>query len=71
MEDDKNNKITYTLKICFNPETDEIEYIAEGMDDDDFNFTPITPNYIDKDYTTFITSEDMQTIKLVYDIEEN
>ena len=47
MEDDKNNKITYTLKICFNPETDEIEYIAEGMDDDDFNFTPITPNYID------------------------
>ena len=71
MEDDKNNKVTYTLKICFNPETDEIEYIAEGMDDDDFNFTPITPNYIDKDYTSFITSEDMETIKAVYNIEES
>ena len=40
MENDK--KVTYTLRICFNPETDEIEYIAEGIDDD-FNFTPITP----------------------------
>ena len=70
MEDDKNNKIIYTLRICYNPDNDEIEYIAEGFDND-IDFTPITPNYIDKDYTTFITSEDMQTIKLVYDIEEN
>jgi len=70
MEDDKNNKITYTLRICFNPDTDEVEYIAEGLDDD-IEFTPITPNYIDKDYTSFITSEDMETIKLIYDIEDN
>ena len=70
---DKTNKkgyMTYTLKICFNEDTDEIEYIAEGIDDE-IDFTPITPFNIDKDYTTFITPEDMQMIKEVYDIEEN
>ena len=70
MADDKKNTVTYTLKICFNPETDEIEFIAEGLDDD-FDFTPITPYNIDKDYTTFITSEDMEVIRKIYDIEDN
>ena len=37
---DKDKKtVVYTLRICFNPDTDEIEYIAEGIDDDfDFGF---------------------------------
>jgi hypothetical protein len=70
MSKDKNNKVTYTLEITYNPDTDEVEYIAEGFDDE-VDFTPITPNYIDKDYTKFITSEDMEMIKDVYDIEEN
>ena len=71
MEDKKkNNKFTYTLKIRYNPDRDEIDYIAEGIDDE-IDFTPITPFNIDKDYITFITPEDMQMIKEVYDIEEN
>ena len=70
MNKDKKNTVTYTLKICFNPDTDEIEYIAEGIDDD-FDFTPITPFNIDKDYTPFITSEDMEIIQKVYDIEDS
>ena len=69
MDNDKKGNVVYTLRICFNPDTDEVEYIAEGFDDMDF--TPITPNYIDKNYTEFITSEDMETIKEVYDIEDN
>jgi len=70
MEKDKNNKITYTLEISYNPDTDEVDYIAEGLDDE-ADFTPITPNYIDKSYTDFITSEDMEMIRDVYDIEDN
>ena len=70
MEKDKKNHVVYTLRICFNPDNDEIEYIAEGLDDE-FDFTPITPNYIDKSYTEFITSEDMEMIRDVYDIENN
>ena len=66
----KNNKCVYTLKICFNPDTDEIEYIAEGVDDD-FNFTPINPFDIDMDYTTLVTSEDMEMIKRIFNIEED
>ena len=69
MSEDKKTKITYTLKICYNPDTDEVEYIAEGMDDE-VDFTPITPYNIDRDYTSFITSEDMELIREVYDIED-
>ena len=67
---EKKNKSVYTLKICFNPDTDEIEYIAEGVDDD-FNFTPINPFDIDKDYTTIVTWEDMEMIKKIFNIEED
>jgi hypothetical protein len=67
---DKDNKITYTLKICYNPETDEIEYIAEGLDDN-FNFTPISPFDLNTDITSFVTSEDMLAMKKLYDIEDD
>ena len=70
MKKDKKGTIVYTLKICFNPDTDEIEYIAEGMDDD-FNFTPITPFNLDADVTPLLTWEDMETIKKLYNIEES
>lgn len=69
MAKEKKNTTTYTLKICFNPDTDEIEYIAEGLDDN-IDFSPITPYNIDYDYTSLITSEDMELIKEVYDIED-
>ena len=68
MADDKKNNITYTLKICFNPDTDEVEYIAEGMDDS-FNFTAISPFNLESDITTIITWEDMEMIRELYDIE--
>ena len=70
MEDDKKNIVTYTLKICFNPETDEVEYIAEGIDDD-FSFTPISPFSLTKSHTKLITSEDMEAIKKLYDIKDD
>ena len=70
MDKDKKGNVVYTLKICFNPDTDEIEYIAEGFDDS-FNFTPINPFNLDKDYTDAITSEDMEAIKELYDIEKD
>ena len=70
MEDKKNNKITYILNICYNPDTDEIEYISEGYDNDS-DFSTITPFNIDKDYTKFLTSEDMELIKDTYDIDDN
>ena len=67
---EKDKKVVYTLKICFNPETDEIEYIAEGIDDN-FNFTPISPFNLGVDMTKFVTSEDMLVIKKLYDLEDN
>ena len=70
MEKDKKNTVTYTLKICFNPDTEEVEYISEGMDDD-FNFTPINPFNLKSNSTTALTWEDMESMKELYNIEEN
>ena len=70
MDKDKKGHIVYTLRICFNPDTDEIEYIAEGLDDD-FNFTPINPFDLEVDYTEIVTSEDMEAIRKLYDIEKD
>tara|TARA_R100000664_G_C2742247_1_gene130521 strand:- start:1032 stop:1244 length:213 start_codon:yes stop_codon:yes gene_type:complete len=70
MDKDKKGNVVYTLKICFNRETDDIEYIAEGFDDN-FDFTPIDPFNLDKDYTEVITSEDMEALQKLYDIEED
>mgnify|MGYP005821669417 CR=1 FL=1 len=70
MEKDKKNHVVYTLRICFNPDTDEVDYIAEGIDDE-FDFTPITPYNLDSNITSFFTSEDMETIRKLYDIEKN
>ena len=42
MDKDKKGTVVYTLKICFNPDTDEVEYLAEGIDDE-FDFTPLNP----------------------------
>ena len=69
MEKDKKNTVTYTLKICFNPDTDEVEYIAEGIDED-FDFTPINPFSLSKSHTKLFTSEDMEAIKKLYDIKD-
>tara|TARA_R110002020_G_scaffold230312_3_gene441184 strand:- start:3123 stop:3332 length:210 start_codon:yes stop_codon:yes gene_type:complete len=66
----KNNKCVYTLRICFNPDTDEIEYIAEGIDDD-FDFTPINPQDFTTDTTPLLTPEDMELIKKLYELEDN
>ena len=70
MEDEKKNTVIYTLRICFNPETDEIEYIAEGLDDN-FDFSEISPFDLDRDCSTFFTTEDMEAIKRLYNIEES
>lgn len=70
MDNNKKGTITYTLKICFNPDTDEVEYIAEGMDDS-FNFTELDPFNLTRDITPSLTTEDMETIKELYDIEED
>ena len=70
MEKDKKNHVVYTLRICFNPETDEVEYIAEGIDDD-FNFTPLSPYDLSPDVTQFFTWEDMDILKKIHDITED
>ena len=70
MADEKKGTVVYTLRICFNPDTDEIEYIAEGFDDD-FDFTPINPFDLELDYTDEVTSEDMEAIQKLYDIEKD
>ena len=70
MDKDKKKHVVYTLRICYNPETDEIDYIAEGIDDE-FDFTPISPFNLDKDITHFFTSEDMEAIRKLYDLDEN
>ena len=70
MEKDKNNTVTYILRICFNPDTEVIEYISEGMDED-FNFTPINPFDLKSDSTAILTCEDMESMKELYNIEEN
>ena len=66
----KNNNVLYTLKICFNPDTDEVIYVAEGLDDS-FDFSEISPYDLDRDCSTFFTTEDMETIKRLYNIEES
>ena len=70
MDKDKKGNIVYTLKISFNPDTDEVEYIAEGIDGD-FDFTPINPYDLESDYTDIITSEDMEAIREIYNIEKD
>ena len=70
MDKDKKNLVTYTLTIKYDPDTDNIEYIAEGFDDN-FDFTPINPFDLEKDFTNVITSEDMEAIQKLYDIEED
>tara|TARA_R100000700_G_C3171579_1_gene146161 strand:- start:1027 stop:1335 length:309 start_codon:yes stop_codon:yes gene_type:complete len=70
MDNNKKGTVVYTLKICFNPDTDEVEYIAEGMDND-FDFTEVNPFNLDVDLTPCLTSEDMETIKDLYDFEED
>ena len=70
MKKDKKGNVVYTLKISFNPDTDEIDYIAEGMDDD-FNFTPFQPFNLDHAIVNVMTSEDMEAIKGLYEIEED
>ena len=69
MDKDKKS-VVYTLRICFNPDTDEIEYIAEGIDDN-FDFTPLSPFNLGVSITKFVTSEDMLVIKKLYDLEDN
>ena len=69
MDKDKKS-VVYTLRICFNPDTDEIEYIAEGIDDS-FDFTPINPLDFESDYTKIVTSEDMEAIQKLYNIEKD
>ena len=69
MDKDKKS-VVYTLRICFNPDTDEIEYIAEGIDDE-FDFTPINPFDFERDYSDIATSEDMELIQKLYGIEDN
>ncbi len=71
MSEDKKNIVVYTLTIKYDKNTDNIEYIAEGYDKEDIDFTPITPFNIERDYTEHITSEDMEMIQEVYDIEES
>jgi|TARA_R100001129_G_scaffold134652_1_gene96090 hypothetical protein len=68
MDKDKKGNVVYTLKISFNPDTDEVDYIAEGMDDE-FDFTPINPLNFDRDYTEIVTSEDMEAIRELFDID--
>jgi|TARA_R100001594_G_C3943492_1_gene241227 hypothetical protein len=70
MEKDKKNLTTYTLVIKYDANTDEIEYIAEGYDDD-FDFTPLNLDNLTMDNTDIITSEDMETIKELYSFEDN
>ena len=66
---DKKGYIVYTLKICFNPETDDIEYICEGVNED-FNFTPIVPFDLDIDITSKLNTEDMEAILELYEVGE-
>ena len=70
MADDKKNTVTYTLRICFNPDTDEVEYLAEGIDDD-FDFTPLNPFNLSPNVTQFFTWEDMEAIKEIHNIKED
>ena len=71
MAEDKKNTVVYTLEICFNPDTDEIEYIAEGMDDEDIDITPLSPYNLSSDVTTMFTWEDMELIRKIYNIEKD
>ena len=70
MDKDKKNLITYKLTIKYNPDTDNIEYIAEGYDND-FDFTPICLDNLNIEHTELITCEDMETIKELYHIDDN
>ena len=63
--------MVYTLKIWINKDTEDVEYIAEGLDEDNVTFTGINPFDLDRDVTQFFTSEDMETIKMLYDVEES
>ena len=70
MEKDKKNIVTYILTIKYNPDTDNIEYISEGFDNN-FDFTPILIYNLTMDNTELLTCEDMETIKELYHIEED
>ena len=69
-KNEKKGYVIYTLSICYNKDTEDIEFIAEGIDETKMSITPLNPFNLDKDITKFFTSEDMEAIRELYDIEE-
>jgi hypothetical protein len=67
----KKGYMIYTFKICYNEETEEVKYLAEGFDEDDTDFTPFNPFDMTMNMTKVLTSEDMEAIKELYDIPES
>ena len=36
---DKSNNIIYKLEVCYNPDTDEVEYLKEQLIEDAYEFS--------------------------------
>ena len=70
-KESKKGYTIYTFKICFNEETEEVKYLAEGYDVDDTDFTPFNPFNMNVDMSDALTSEDMEAIMELYDIPES
>ena len=67
----KKGYMIYSFKICFNEETEEVKYLAEGFDVDDTDFIPFNPFDMSTNMTKMLTSEDMEAIKELYDVPES
>ena len=65
---DKSNTIIYKLEICYNPDTDTVEYLKESFVDDEYL---VTYNVSGFDIFDYWDEESLDTIEDSYIVGES
>ena len=65
---DKSNIVTYKLEICYNPDTDTVEYLKESMVDDEYEVTYSISGF---DIFDYWDEESLSTIESSYIVGES
>jgi len=65
---DKSSTVTYKLEICYNPDTDTVEYLKESMVDDEYEVTYSVSGF---DIFDYWDKESLSTIESSYIVGES
>ena len=65
---DKSSTVTYKLEICYNPDTDTVEYLKESMVDDEYEVTYSISGF---DIFDYWDEESLSTIESSYIVGES